>query len=483
MDSSIRNIDLITIGIYFVLVIIGISSVYSSSYSEEMPSLFSLESPYGKQIMWFGISIIIGFFIFLLRPDFIQKSSFIIYGFVMLLLILVLIIGEERNGAKAWFGFGSFGIQPAEFSKIAVALIISDYLARLESKKLKNIKILHLFILIFIPIVFIMLQPDLGSVLVFTAFILVLYREGLSGNMMIYGLLVATTATIAIILSAGSTSVFGYYINSSYILMFVIIIIALFILIYIKIFFYKRYRKSRIIRLTYITAIVLATIPSSISLWNKIPDTNYQKQRVMITLGLLNKDDILEQKAEQQLVLSSLKQENKQDTPLAKKTLKKLEELEKLQKIEAKVGYNIHKSLAAIGSGEGTGKGYKKSTLANNKFKWVPEQNTDFIFCTFAEEWGFIGGFILFTLFIILIIRLISLAERQRGAFGRVYIYSVACILFLHFTINIGMVMGIAPIIGIPLPFFSYGGSSLLAFSIMIFVALKLDADRLDVLS
>lgn len=480
IGNSFRNMDWITFGLYFLLASLGVLSIYSSAFIEEMPSFFSMQAPYGKQIMWGGFSLILGGAIFLLKPDFIQKNGIIFYLFTILLLILVLVVGEERNGAKAWFGIGSFGIQPAEFSKVAVALVIAKLLADTNAKKLRRDLLFQLAGFIGLPILLIMLQPDLGSVLVFTSFILVLYREGLSGNVMLYGLLGIITTVISLILSSSYTTIFGMNVHSNYILAFTIVVISLLIFVYINIFFYKRYRRKRIIKLITVVIMTLTIIPSSTYLFNKIPDSNYQKQRMQIVLGLLDKDKILTQLDIEQAKLKKAKAI--QHYALFTSAEEKIKELNKLLKIEAKVGYNIHKALSAIGSGQTTGKGYMNATLANNKFKWVPEQSTDFIFCTYAEEWGFLGGFILFILFLALIIRLIFLAERQRGTFGRVYIYSVACILFLHFTINIGMVMGIAPIIGIPLPFFSYGGSSLLAFSIMIFIALKLDADRLDVL-
>ncbi len=436
MKTALNNIDYITLLLCVVLATMGVFAIYSSSYNEEFPSIFSLNMSYGKQILWGGISIVIGAIILLLEPDFIRKNTIYFYGFTIFLLLLVLIVGEERNGAKAWFGVGSFGIQPAEFMKIAVSLMLAKKLSESNVSIRKNDTQIQIAGIIFLPIMLILLQPDLGTVLVFMAFILVLYREGLSGNILLYGILLVVVAISSLILNPSKTSLFGFEFSSLYTLGFVITLIAIAIFAYINVFFYKRYRRKPLIKLLFVLIISLIVIPTSVYFFNKIPEGNYQRKRIEITLGL-------------------------REDPKG-------------------IGYNIHQALSAIGSGEGAGKGYMQATLANSKFKQVPEQSTDFIFCTIAEEWGFIGGFILFSLFLTLIIRLILIAERQRATFARVYIYSIACILFLHFAINIGMVMGIAPIIGIPLPFFSYGGSSLLAFSIMIFIALKLDAERLD---
>lgn len=435
--GAFKNIDLITLAIYFFLACFGIIIIHSSVLVEESSSIFSLSSSSGRQIMWGGISLFFGVVIFLLDKDFFNKNAPIFYGITTLLLVLVLVVGQERNGAKAWFGVGSFGIQPAEFCKITVSLMIAKYLSTSTSsirKRETQIKILGI---IFLPIMLIMLQPDLGTVLVFSAFILVLYREGISGNILLYGILLFIITIMSLILHESTNTMFGFTFSSLYVLAGLIILIASLLFFIVYRFIYKRYRRQLIIRLITITTIALIIIPSVVTLFNKIPPTNYQRKRIEIVLGL-------------------------REDPKG-------------------VGYNIHQALSAIGSGELTGKGYMNATLANSRYRQVPEQSTDFIFCTIGEEWGFIGGAILFTLFLTLILRIIIIAERQRSSFTRIYAYSVGCILFLHFTINIGMVMGIAPIIGIPLPFFSYGGSSLLAFSIMLFILLKLDADRLEV--
>lgn len=435
MTSWLKNIDYQLVAIYVILVLLGISTIYSTSFSEEYPSIFSLNKSYGKQIMWFGISIAVGVIILLLDIDFIRKYIEVFYGFTMLLLVLVLIIGTERNGAKAWFGVGSVGIQPAEFAKISVSLFIAKYLSSINVGLHKMESKIWASIILILPIFLILQQPDLGTVLVFLGFILVLYREGIIGNVLLFGILLLAVSVVSLALKDSTNTFFGYEIHSHYVFGASIIGIAWLVALGVNITTYNRYRRAKHARIIVVTILGLILIPVMKIAFEKIPENHYQRVRVEIILGL------------------------KQD--------------------DQGVGYNSHQALSAIGSGGFIGKGYKNATMANDTYSQVPEQDTDFIFCTVAEEWGFVGSFILFSLYMLLILKIISLAERQRSAFGRIYSYSIASIFFVHFTINIGMVLGLAPIIGIPLPFFSYGGSSLLSFSIMIFILLKIDSDRL----
>ncbi len=436
MTQIFKNIDKQLLGLYFLLVLLGIFTIYSTTYDENYSSIFSLSKSYGKQIMWFGISSCIGIIILLLDREFIQKAIPIFYGFTVLLLVLVLLIGTERNGAKAWFGVGSFGIQPAEFSKISVSLMVALFIANTNTTLLKLQTRIWLSIIIFIPILLILKQPDLGTVLVFLGFILVLYREGIIGNILLYGLLLVVVSVVSLLLKDTINLFFGFPIHSHYTLIFTLILMAILVTLGVNVTTYQRYRKSKYISIILVTLTAIVLVPTMKYGFEKIPENHYQRVRVEIILGL------------------------KQDP--------------------RGVGYNSHQALSAIGSGKFLGKGYKNATLANDTYSQVPEQSTDFIFCTVAEEWGFIGGFILFSIYMALILKIISIAERQRSTLHRVFAYSIASIFFIHFAINIGMVLGLAPIIGIPLPFFSYGGSSLLSFSIMIFLLLKFDSDRLE---
>ncbi|MEZ7931868.1 MAG: rod shape-determining protein RodA [Flavobacteriales bacterium] len=437
INNWLKNIDLQLLLIYFVLVILGIASIYSTTFDESYSSIFSFNKSYGKQIMWFGISLCVGIIILLLDIEFIRKYTEVFYGITTLLLILVLLFGTERNGAKAWFGIGSFGIQPAEFAKITASLFIAKYLASVNTSIYKLQSQIWVSVILFVPIILILKQPDLGTVLVFLGFILVLYREGIIGSIMLYGLMVAAVSVVSLILKDTFSTLLGYTFHSHYMLIGALVIMAVFIALGVNITTYKRYRRTKHLQIIAVTAIAIIIVPLMKFGFEKIPENHYQRVRVEIILGL--------------------------------------------KKDPRGVGYNSHQALSAIGSGQFLGKGYKNATLANDTYNQVPEQSTDFIFCTVAEEWGFLGSFLLFSLYMILIIKIIAIAERQRSDFGRIFSYSVASIFFIHFTINIGMVLGLAPIIGIPLPFFSYGGSSLLTFSIMIFLLLKIDSDRLEI--
>lgn len=436
MTQIFKNIDKQLLGLYFLLVLLGIFTIYSTTYDENYSSIFSLSKSYGKQIMWFGISSCIGIIILLLDREFIQKAIPIFYGFTVLLLVLVLLIGTERNGAKAWFGFGSFGIQPAEFAKISVSLMVASFVSNTNTTLLRQQTRVWLSIIIFIPVFLILRQPDLGTVLVFLGFILVLYREGIIGNVLLYGLLLVVVGVVSLLLKDTINLFFGFPIHAHYTFIFTLVIVATLVTLGVNVTTYKRYRKSKYIRIILVTVAAIILVPMMKYGFEKIPENHYQRVRVEIILGL------------------------KQDP--------------------RGVGYNSHQALSAIGSGKFLGKGYKNATLANDTYSQVPEQSTDFIFCTVAEEWGFLGGFVLFAIYMVLILKIIAIAERQRSTFNRVFAYSIASIFFIHFAINIGMVLGLAPIIGIPLPFFSYGGSSLLSFSIMIFLLLKFDSDRLE---
>lgn len=436
-NSTFKNIDFPILGLYLVLAILGILNIYSTSFDTEHSAIYSLSKNYGRQVMWLGISLFLGAIILLLDGEFIRKNATYFYGFTTLLLVLVLMVGTVRGGARAWFGIGGFGIQPAEFAKITTSLMLGKYLSTINASIAKFESKIWVAVIIFVPIVLILKQPDLGTVLVFLAFILVLYREGISGNILLYGLLFSIVAVISLILKDTQMTLFGTKFHAHYMLIFTCILIASAILLGIKFLVYQRYRRKKNLTIIGLTLLSIILIPGIKYGFEKIPEKHYQRVRVEIILGLT-------------------------EDPKG-------------------VGYNSHQALSAIGSGKILGKGYRNATLANDKFSQVPEQSTDFIFCTIAEEWGFLGSMVLFVLFMILIIRIIFIAERQRSTFTRVYGYSVAGILFIHFTINLGMVMGIAPIIGIPLPFFSYGGSSLLSFSIMIFILLKLDSDRYEV--
>jgi rod shape determining protein RodA len=415
-NKSIGSIDWITFGLFLALVLMGWLSIYSAVYDEEHGSILDMTQRYGKQLVWIGLALLMGFVILLIDAKFFNAFAYPIYGTMIVVLIGVLLFGTTIAGSKSWFEVGGFRLQPAEFAKFATALALASYLGRLQTdvKQLKT-QIVS-FIIIGLPAVLILAQYDTGSALVFGAFILVLYREGMSGLIMIVGLV----ATVLFLVTLYTSQIY--------------VIPGLVLLFGLSLFVVKRNRKN-IIRLLALLAVATAFVFSVNYVFENVLEP-HQKVRINVLLGI--------------------------------------------EKDLRGAGYNVNQSKIAIGSGGLTGKGFLNGT--QTKYNFVPEQSTDFIFCTVGEEWGFLGAFVVVLLYLSLFTRIILLAERQRSSFSRIYGYGIASVLFFHFAVNIGMTIGLAPVIGIPLPFLSYGGSSLWAFTIMLFVFLKQDANRLNIL-
>ncbi|MDC0908630.1 rod shape-determining protein RodA [Flavobacteriales bacterium] len=410
------NIDGLSILLYSFLVLFGIINIYASQYNDDSTFMLDLSSRYGKQMFFSGISFFVGFIILIIDWKFFYSMTYIFYFLIILLLIGVLFQGAITGGASSWFELGLFKFQPSEFAKFITALALAKYYNNLNSKNISFRDRLKIYAIIIIPFLLIILQNDLGTAIVFSAFILVLYREGLSGNILIFGLIIATLFALTLL------------IEKTILISIIISIVLLVIIIYKK-------TKKNIFALLTICTLIVSFIFSVDYIFNNVL-APHQRARVNIYLGI----DIDPHGA----------------------------------------GYNLIQSKIAIGSGGVTGKGYLNGT--QTRFDFVPEQSTDFIFCTIGEEWGFLGSVIFISSFIGLLLRLLFLAERQRSNFSRIYGYSVATILFLHFFINIGMTIGLMPTIGIPLPFISYGGSSLMGFTVLVFIFLNLDSYRLQIL-
>ncbi|MCF8234864.1 MAG: rod shape-determining protein RodA [Bacteroidales bacterium] len=414
--NTYGKLDWLTILIYLLLVFIGWLNIYASSYNPEHQSILDLSQRYGKQLLWIILAIVLALIILMIDSKFFSTFAYLMYGISMLSLVGVLLIGATIAGSKSWFQLGSFAIQPAEFAKFATCLAIAKYLTTLHVN-LKKFK--HLIIslaIIFAPAFLILLQHDTGSALVYAAFILVLYREGLSGSFLII-ILLASLLFIFTLLFGKWPVLIGI---GGLLLLFVMLIKA------------ARKRLKLLIGATVLMAAFTFTVEYGFQ--NVLKP--HQKERIEVLLG-------------------------KKDDPHG-------------------VEYNVNQSKIAIGSGGFSGKGFLQGT--QTKFDFVPEQSTDFIFCTIGEEWGFMGSAVMIILFMFLLFRIVKLAERQRSDFSRIYGYGVASILLFHFLINIGMTIGLTPVIGIPLPFISYGGSSLWAFTILLFIFLRLDSSRLEAL-
>ena len=405
-----KGFDVRLICYYLALVIIGWITIYSTCYIPDGSTpIFDFGQPYSKQMLWIGTSIVLATVILLIDSGIIQHYAYFFYLFCLLLMILVIFIGAEINGAKSWIKIGSFSLQPTEFMKVATALAMAKFMQEGKTANERRYVWVAQFALIIIPIFVALLQHDAGSALVFFSFIILFYREGLSAEFLVLGIIAAILAFITL------------KFNEVY-------SIALITVVFIVFMILNRTEKKKIRRNVIIYLASIVFVFSVYFLYDHGLEP-HQKSRIDTILG-------------------------KTSDPLG-------------------ADFNLNQSKIAIGSGGFFGKGYLHGT--QTKLNFVPEQSTDFIFCAIGEEWGFFGTLVVFGLFGALIFRILKLSEKQRNPFVRYYGYGIAGIFAIHFFINIGMTIGLLPIIGIPLPFISYGGSSLWAFTMMLFCFIKLN--------
>jgi len=446
---------------FIMMLIMGLSTVYSVAYTPGDPSLFDLDKQYGKQSMWIGISLFLGLLVFLIDSDIYRKFAFPIYLFTLLLLVIVLFM-PAINGARAWIGIGSMGIQPAEFSKIASSLLIAKYISELSLKQQTISSVFRAIAIILVPMILILLQPDAGTFVVFTSFLFVMYREGLTFDPLILSIINKVPG-----LRFKYTWVGSHFIPILFVVLFLSIITLLLTQEATDFFFLPFKLSGSLYVISFLVILSICGIGFIRQFGSK---RDRSKVTVVILLGLV--------------LCSGLSYTvDAGFGSLASHQKDRIELFLGLREDPNGKDYNRNRAMAAVGSGGFLGKGYNKASVSSVESNHVPESETDFIFCPFAEEWGFIGTLFLIALYLFMLIRIIFIAERQRSSFNRIYAYCVVMILFYHFAINIGMSIGFAPVIGIPLPFFSYGGSSMMSFSIMMFILLKLDSQRKDVLS
>jgi rod shape determining protein RodA len=413
--------DWVTILLFLILLFFGWINIISASTTGEITSYLDLNQPYGKQLLYIFLTFGLIAVILAIEAKFYERFASIIYLVSLLSLVGLFIFGKEVNGALSWYGIGSITIQPAEFAKFATSLAVAKYLSDLETD-LKTIKDqIKAVLIITIPAILILLQNDTGSMLVYASFFFVFYREGIQQVYLIIGIVLILIAVLSI--------KFG-----------VLITLGTFAAILLVIYFLLRKKKIQVIQLISVFLLITAMSVAVKYVYQTVLKP-HQKDRIELWLRL-EKDP------------------------------------EKLREMRQTILYNLNESEKAISSGGLKGKGFMEGTRTTGKF--VPEQHTDYIFSTVGEEWGFLGSAFVVIVFVLLIVRILFLAESQKTQFSRVYGYGVASILFFHFTINIGMVMGLIPTIGIPLPLFSYGGSGLWAFTIMIFIFIKLDANKVN---
>jgi rod shape determining protein RodA len=462
------NLDWFTVFIYLLLVLMGWLNIYSAVYSEKNPGIFDFTQRYGKQFIWIAAALILAVSVILIDHRFYEYFAYPIYGFTIIVLLGVLLFGKEVNGAKSWFSLGSFQLQPSEFAKPAAALALARYLSGFNINVKSFSSLAKSAVIIGLPIILILLQPDTGSALVYFAFVLALYREGFPSALLltlfsmavlfILVLLVKNYLILFVVLFIGAAS-WGI-VNRNVTAFFKVLGVYLG-------YFGLVYLLARISGFTsdlyYIG--LMALVPSFITFL--ILKYILRVRKGLITLGAILSAIIFSGAVDvgYHKVLSDYQQ-------------RRISIMLGLESDPKGAGYNVNQSKIAIGSGGFSGKGYLKGT--QTKLNFVPEQSTDFIFCTVGEEWGFLGSVVVIGLFTVLLLRLVHLAERQRNRFARIYGYGVISIFFFHFLVNIAMTIGLFPVIGIPLPFFSYGGSSLWAFTALLFIFLKRDAARTE---
>lgn len=471
------SIDWFTVLLYLVLVVAGAVSIYAATYNFDQASMFSFEEFSGKQFLWIGLSLILGFSLLLIERRVYETYAYPVYVGMILLLIITAIIAPDIKGSRSWLPLGPVSLQPAEFAKTATALalakLFSEYQFSLNSWK--NVGIAAGIILL--PFVCIILERETGSALVYTSMIFVLYREGLTG-LVLFALLCAIVFFV-VALKFAEAVIMGIPLGTFIVFVLIMVVTVGMLLIYCR----ALLPALRVLA-WYILAGVVAGgcaylgwvvngyvffgITMGVStIYLLIDMFRYDLRRILFTLGFALASVVFVFSVN--FAFNNILEPHQQTR--IKVTLG-------ISNDPRGAGYNVNQSKIAIGSGGLTGKGFLNGT--QTKLKYVPEQHTDFIFCTIGEEEGFWGTSGVLLLFTILILRIISIAERQHSTFARVYAYCVASILIFHLGINVGMVIGLCPVIGIPLPFFSYGGSSLWGFTILLFILLRLDAARKD---
>jgi len=415
--SILRNVDWLTIGMFLMLALFGWMNIYGASYTFEQTSIFDFSNRAGKQFVWIMTALLMGSIILLIDSKTYEVLAYILYGVVLLVLLATPFLAHNVKGSYSWISLGPISLQPAEIAKCVTALAVAKYMGRYEYKLRGWRDLIIPLALIGIPMLIIMImQRETGSALVFASFLLVFYRQGMTGLVLLAGVLAAV--------------IFIIVVRFSWIPAIVLITICFTTL-------YLLYRKERKVWVKWLIIGAFFVYVGYTFMCNYAFQhvfQSHQRERIEVLLGM--KDD------------------------------------------PGGAGYNVNQSKIAIGSGRFFGKGYLQGT--QTKLRFVPEQDTDFIFCTVGEEWGFVGSAGVLLLYMAFLLRMVYLAERQRDTFSQIYAYSVASIFLFHFTINIGMVLGLLPVIGIPLPFFSYGGSSLWGFTLLLFILLRLDAARVE---
>lgn len=477
--SILRNIDWWTVLLLLLISFFGWLNIYGASYNYEQSSIFSLDNRAGKQFLWMMVSFVVAIIILLIDARTYDALAYILYALTIVVLLITPILARNVKGSYSWIGIGGFQIQPAEFSKFITALALAKYMGQFDYRLRSFKDMLVPCLLIFVPMfIIVVLQRETGSALVFLAFFIMFYREGMSGY-----IILSAFAFILLFVLAIKLSVFALPLGignwgtlSCILIIFIIEEGFLF-------FKYGFIRECIFLPLMIITIFAISLL---VNIWY---DVNFNVVSILASVASVAYLGMLSYRHPQKKLIYlllfvlfssvfSFASDYAFNNVLQPHQRTRIEVLLGLKDDPHGVGYNANQAKIAIGSGRFLGKGFMQGTQTQMKF--VPEQATDFIFCTVGEEWGFVGTSGLLILYLVLLLRLISLCERQKDKFSQIYGYCVVGILLFHIIINIGMVLGVLPVIGIPLPFFSYGGSSFLAFTILLSVFLKLDASRVE---
>lgn len=479
-ENILINIDMWTIGLYIALVIFGWVSIYGASYNFDDRDFWDFSQRYGKQLVWIGCSVVIAAVLLMLDTKIYTTLAYVIYILFIILLIVTYFVAPDTRGSHSWLVLGPISLQPAEFAKTATCLCLAKFMSS-YGFSMKNLRdSVMMYLIIFIPMLIIIAQNETGSALAYFALFLVLYRQGMTGIILLLGVCAAVFFVVAI--RFGATPIVDS-IPGENLGMFAIMIMATVIAL-AMVYFY--YRDNTLVKSISIFGVSLFIVGAIVYNYLDVKIRfSYLAMIVVAAFMIYLITMALRQRKWGYFLISLFVAGAIGFGQVSDYAFNKI--LQPHQQVRIKVtlgmendlkksGYNVNQSMIAIGSGRLTGKGFLQGT--QTKLKYVPEQDTDFIFCTVGEEHGFIGTTAVVLGFLILMLRLISLAERQRSLFSKIYGYCVASIIFFHVAINVGMVIGLTPVIGIPLPFFSYGGSSLWSFTILLFIFLRLDASR-----
>ena len=468
--NILTRIDKTAIILFILLIIMGWFNIYAAVYNEEHSGLLDMSQRYGKQFIWIVASVVIAIFVVIIDNRFYFFFSWFIYGACMLLLILVVIFGKEINGARSWFEFGGFSLQPSEFAKFGTALALAGYLNTRRQDLTRLSAIVPASAIILFPALLTLLQPDMGSAVVYFSLFIVLFREGMSWYIFVSGLLMIvlfflTLLTNNLYLTIGIIAIAVFLVWFTTRKWNIVLFgTGIFILITVIMFLLDQYIiKSIGDEMVIFISLILSGVVYAFYIYNK-------RALSLFVIYLFLIGSIIYVNTVDYTFNNFLKPHQKERVDILLGFKSDLHG----------TGYNVNQSIISIGSGGFSGKGFLQGT--QTKFKFVPKQSSDFIFCTVGEEWGFLGSSVVIGIYLFLLLRLVFLAERQRSDFSRIYGYCVVSILFTHIFLNVGMAIGLVPVIGIPLPFLSYGGSSLWGFTILLFIFLRLDASRTEYL-